>query len=161
MEDQEKEFMETKADIDSIVKSAQEVLEPKLAPINRIIADIKEQLVHGTDRIPTAQFHEWGLALSVATSELTPHKDAYALASALWKQDINKSNAKTVAERRGNSKKVDIENDNVLVNADKETQKIILDYMAQIIKDTQDNVYQMCSELNRIMDSRTRFGEQK
>ena len=50
----------------------------------------------------------------------------------------------------------DIENQNVIDRSDKETQKIILDYMSGVIKDTQDNIYQMCSELNRIMDARNR-----
>lgn len=161
MEDQEQEFMSAKADIDEIVASAQAVIAPKIEPVRKIIEDIKVQLAHGTDRIPTSQLHEWGLALSVVTSELTPHKDAYALASALWKQDIAKSNAKNLAERRAEKKKVDVENENVVRNSDKETQKVILDYMANIIKDTQDNIYQMCSELNRIMDARTRGGEVK
>ncbi len=159
MEDLEKEFSQKKLEIDEIVAKAQEVIGPKIEPVRRIIEDIKLQLSHGTDRIPTSQLHEWGLALSVATSELTPHKEAYALASALWRQDISKSNAKNLAERRAEQKKVDVENDNVIHSSDKETQKIILDYMAGIIKDTQDNIYQMCSELNRIMDSRTRNGE--
>lgn len=161
MEDQEQAFFEAKTSIEEIVARAQEVVGPKIEPVKKIIADIKEQLAHGIDRIPTSQLHEWGLALSVVTSELTPHKDAYALASALWKQDIAKSNAKNLAERRAEKKKVDVENENVIANSDKETQKIILDYMSALIKDTQDNIYQMCSELNRIMDARTRNGEVK
>ena len=155
------EFDVVKSEIDEIVARAQEVIAPKIAPVNRVIADIKEQLAHGTDRIPTSQLHEWGLVLSVITSELTPQKDAYALASALWKVEINKSNAKNLAERRAEQKKVEVENQNVIDNSDKETQKIILDYMSSIIKDTQENIYQMCSELNRIMDGRIRNGEVK
>ena len=152
-------FTETKAEIDEILASAYAIIEPKIAPVNDIIKDIKEKLAHGTDTIPTSQLHEWGLALSIATSELTPHKDAYALASALWKVDIAKSNAKSIAEKRADQKKVDVENQNIIDRSDKETQKAILDYMSGLIRDTQDNIYQMCSELNRIMDSRTRFAE--
>ena len=155
----EQEFLDVKAEIDNILATAYEVVSPLLAPVNKIIQDIKQQLAHGTDRISTDQLHEWGLALSVATSELTPQKDAYALASALWKVDIAKSNAKSIAEKRADQKKVDVENQNVIDRSDKETQKIILDYMSGLIKDTQDNIYQMCSELNRIMDARTRFAE--
>lgn len=155
------DFEAVKAGIDEIVARAQEVIAPKIAPVNRVIADIKEQLAHGTDRIPTSQLHEWGLVLSVITSELTPQKDAYALASALWKVEINKSNAKNLAERRAEQKKTEVENQNIIDNSDKETQKIILDYMSSIIKDTQENIYQMCSELNRIMDARARNNETK
>ena len=155
------EFTTTKSEIDEIVSSAQAVILPKIQPVENVISDIKLQLAHGTDRIPTSQIQEWALALSVITSELTPHKEAYALASSLWRVEINKSNAKTLAERRAEQKKVDIENQNIIKNSDKETQKIILDYMSSMIKDTQDNIYQMCSELNRILDARTRFGEAK
>ena len=155
------EFSTTKSEIDEIVSSAQAVILPKIKPVENVISDIKQQLAHGTDRIPTSQIQEWALALSVITSELTPHKEAYALASSLWRVEINKSNAKTLAERRAEQKKVDIENQNIVKNSDKETQKVILDYMSSMIKDTQDNIYQMCSELNRILDARTRFGEAK
>ena len=155
------EFTTTKSEIDEIVSSAQAVILPKIKPVENVISDIKLQLAHGTDRIPTSQIQEWALALSVITSELTPHKEAYALASSLWRVEINKSNAKTLAERRAEQKKVDIENQNIIKNSDKETQKIILDYMSSMIKDTQENIYQMCSELNRILDARTRFGEAK
>ena len=155
------EFSTTKSEIDEIVSSAQAVILPKIKPVENVIADIKLQLAHGTDRIPTSQIQEWALALSVITSELTPHKEAYALASSLWRVEINKSNAKTLAERRAEQKKVDIENQNIVKNSDKETQKVILDYMSSMIKDTQENIYQMCSELNRILDARTRFGEAK
>lgn len=155
------EFITTKSEIDEIVSSAQAVILPKIKPVENVISDIKQQLAHGTDRIPTSQIQEWALALSVITSELTPHKEAYALASTLWRVEINKSNAKTLAERRAEQKKVDIENQNIVKNSDKETQKVILDYMSSMIKDTQDNIYQMCSELNRILDARTRFGEAK
>lgn len=155
------EFTTTKSEIDEIVSSAQAVILPKIQPVENVISDIKQQLAHGTDRIPTSQIQEWALALSVITSELTPYKEAYALASSLWKVEINKSNAKTLAERRAEQKRVDIENQNVVKNSDKETQKVILDYMSSMIKDTQDNIYQMCSELNRILDARTRFGEAK
>ena len=155
------EFTTTKSEIDEIVSSAQAVILPKIQPVENVISDIKLQLAHGTDRIPTSQIQEWALALSVITSELTPHKEAYALASSLWRVEINKSNAKTLAERRAEQKKVDIENQNIIKNSDKETQKIILDYMSSMIKDTQENIYQMCSELNRILDARTRFGEAK
>ena len=155
------EFTTTKSEIDEIVSSAQAVILPKIKPVENVIADIKLQLAHGTDRIPTSQIQEWALALSVITSELTPHKEAYALASSLWRVEINKSNAKTLAERRAEQKKVDIENQNIVKNSDKETQKVILDYMSSMIKDTQENIYQMCSELNRILDARTRFGEVK
>ena len=155
------EFTTTKSEIDEIVSSAQAVILPKIKPVENVIADIKLQLAHGTDRIPTSQIQEWALALSVITSELTPHKEAYALASSLWRVEINKSNAKTLAERRAEQKKVDIENQNIVKNSDKETQKVILDYMSSMIKDTQANIYQMCSELNRILDARTRFGEAK
>lgn len=155
------EFSTTKSEIDEIVSSAQAVILPKIKPVENVIADIKQQLAHGTDRIPTSQIQEWALALSVITSELTPHKEAYALASSLWRVEINKSNAKTLAERRAEQKKVDIENQNIVKNSDKETQKVILDYMSSMIKDTQENIYQMCSELNRILDARTRFGEAK
>ena len=155
------EFTTTKSEIDEIVSSAQAVILPKIKPVENVISDIKLQLAHGTDRIPTSQIQEWALALSVITSELTPHKEAYALASSLWRVEINKSNAKTLAERRAEQKKVDIENQNIVKNSDKETQKVILDYMSSMIKDTQENIYQMCSELNRILDARTRFGEAK
>lgn len=155
------EFTTVKSEIDEIVSSAQAVILPKIQPVENVISDIKQQLAHGTDRIPTSQIQEWALALSVITSELTPHKEAYALASSLWRVEINKSNAKTLAERRAEQKKVDIENQNIVKNSDKETQKVILDYMSSMIKDTQDNIYQMCSELNRILDARTRFGEAK
>lgn len=155
------EFTTTKSEIDEIVSAAQAVILPKIQPVENVISDIKQQLAHGTDRIPTSQIQEWALALSVITSELTPHKEAYALASSLWKVEINKSNAKTLAERRAEQKKVDIENQNIVKNSDKETQKVILDYMSSMIKDTQENIYQMCSELNRILDARTRFGEAK
>ena len=155
------EFITAKSEIDEIVSSAQAVILPKIKPVENVISDIKQQLAHGTDRIPTSQIQEWALALSVITSELTPHKEAYALASSLWRVEINKSNAKTLAERRAEQKKVDIENQNIVKNSDKETQKVILDYMSSMIKDTQDNIYQMCSELNRILDARTRFGEAK
>ena len=66
------EFDIIKSEIDDIVAKAQEVIAPKVEPVNRVIADIKQQLAHGTDRIPTSQLHEWGLVLSVITSELTP-----------------------------------------------------------------------------------------
>lgn len=155
------EFSTTKSEIDEIVSSAQAVILPKIKPVENVISDIKLQLAHGTDRIPTSQIQEWALALSVITSELTPYKEAYALASSLWRVEINKSNAKTLAERRAEQKKVDIENQNIVKNSDKETQKVILDYMSSMIKDTQENIYQMCSELNRILDARTRFGEAK
>lgn len=155
------EFITAKSEIDEIVSSAQAVILPKIKPVENVISDIKQQLAHGTDRIPTSQIQEWALALSVITSELTPHKEAYALASSLWRVEINKSNAKTLAERRAEQKKVDVENQNIVKNSDKETQKVILDYMSSMIKDTQDNIYQMCSELNRILDARTRFGEAK
>lgn len=155
------EFITAKSEIDEIVSSAQAVILPKIKPVENVISDIKQQLAHGTDRIPTSQIQEWALALSVITSELTPHKEAYALASSLWRVEINKSNAKTLAERRAEQKKVDIENQNIVKNSDKETQKVILDYMSSMIKDTQENIYQMCSELNRILDARTRFGEAK
>ena len=128
------EFDIIKSEIDDIVAKAQEVIAPKVEPVNRVIADIKQQLAHGTDRIPTSQLHEWGLVLSVITSELTPQKDAYALASALWKVEISKSAAKNLAQRRAEQKKVEVENQTVIDNADKETQKIILDYMTSIIR---------------------------
>ena len=154
-------FMQSKAEIDDILARAQSVLEPKLAPVRAVMDSIKTQLAHGTDRIPTSTINEWAVSLSVFTSELTPQKEAYALSAALWAVDIKKSNAKNLLERRAERKKVDVETQNIVDSADKETQKVILDYMANVIKGIQDNIYQMCSELNRIMDGRTRNNENK
>lgn len=159
--DTEQEFDIAKANIDEIVARAQEIISPKIEPINRVIEDIKQKLIHGTDMIPTSQLHEWGLVLSVAITELTPHKDAYALSSSLWSIDIKKSNATNLAQRRQEQKKVDVENQNVIDSADKETQKVILDYMSAILEDTQKNATQLLYELNRIMDARTALGENR
>lgn len=160
-EEADKLFLQTKEEIDDIIAKAEQVLQPKLEPVKKVMESIKTNLAHGTDRIPTQLLHEWALSLSVFQSELTPQKEAYALASILWKLDINKTNATNLAQRRAEQRKAEVENQNVLDNMDRETQKAILDYMANVIKNTQENIYQMCSELNRILDARTRFGENK
>lgn len=157
----EQEFTNLKISIDELVANAQNTIMPKVTPILNVIEDIKRQLVHGTDTIPTVQLHEWGLVLSVANTELTPQKDAYALASSLWNIEIKKSNATNLAQRRQEQRKVDIENQNVIDSSDKETQKAILDYMAALLEDTQRNATQLLYELNRIMDARTALGEAK
>ena len=154
-------FEESKLSIQEIVVAAQEVVAPKIEPVTKIINDIKMKLVHGTDAIPTSTIQEWAVQLSVANTELSSHKEAFSLASALWRVDINNSNARTLAERRAEQKKIEIENQNIIDNRDKETQKIIIDYMASMIKDAQENIYQLCSELNRILDGRNWDREKK
>lgn len=155
------DFEASKEQIQEIVTRAQEVVGPRIAPVVAIIDDIKTQLVHGTDRIPTETIQQWALSLSIYSTELVPHKEAYSLASLLWKVDINNSNAKSLAERRSEQKRVEIENQNVIDSRDKETQKIIIDYMSSLMKNTQENIYQMCSELNRILDARNWHRESK
>jgi ferritin-like metal-binding protein YciE len=147
-------FEQTKEEIQEIVSRAEEVVAPKIEPIKQIIEEIKAALVHGTDTIPTSRVQDWALALSLYNADLSPHKEAFSLASMLWRVDINNSNAKTLADRRAEQKKAEIENQNVIDSKDKETQKIIVDYMSGMIKSTQENIYQMCSELNRILDAR-------
>lgn len=147
-------FEEVKDDIQEIVSRAEEVIAPKLAPVREIIEEIKRALVRGTDTIPTSRIQDWALSLSIYNAELFPHKEAYSLASALWKIEINNSNAKSLAERRAEQKKAEIETLNVLNSRDKETQKIIIDYMSSMIRGAQDSIGQMCSELNRILDAR-------
>lgn len=147
-------FEEVKNDIQEIVSRAEEVIAPKLAPVREIIEEIKRALVRGTDTIPTSRIQDWALSLSIYNAELFPHKEAYSLASALWKIEINNSNAKSLAERRAEQKKAEIETLNVLNSRDKETQKIIIDYMSSMIRGAQDSISQMCSELNRILDAR-------
>ncbi len=149
-------FDVVKEGIENILVEAQSVIKPKLRPLEELIDDIKVQLAHGTDRIPTSLLHEWGLTLSVIRTELSSQREAYALASGLWKVQINRSNAKSIAERRVEQKKVEIENQNIIDNSDKETQKLIIDYMSSMLRDAQEDIYQLCSELNRIMDARTR-----
>lgn len=155
-------FEETKLEIDELVAKAQEVIAPRLAPVQKVIDDIKVQLAHGTDRIPTSQLHEWGLVLSIMSAEMTPQKEAYGLACTLWKSDMSRTKAATLAERRLEKKAIaDAENEAILLNADKEVQKLIIEYMSGVIKSTKEDIYMMCSELNRIMDARNRNGEAK
>ena len=157
----ETDFETSKQNIQEIVLRAQEVVGPKIEPVTKVIDDIKTQLVHGTDRIPTSTIQEWALALSITTTELSPHREAFALASMLWKSDINISNAKSLAERRAEQKKTEVENQNIINSEDKCIQKIIEDYMTSILKSTQENIYQLCSELNRILDARNWNRENK
>lgn len=154
-------FEESKQSIEEIVAAARSVVVPKIAPVTKIINDIKEKLVHGTDNIPTAVIQEWELNLALSNSELSSHKEAFSLASMLWKVDINNSNAKSLVERRAEQKKTEIETQNIIDSRDKETQKIIIDYMASMIKDTQENIMQLLSALNRILDARNWNRESK
>lgn len=148
------DFEESKLAINEILAAAEEVIKPKISPIMKVIDDIKLQLVHGTDRITTERIQEWALSLSATSTELSPHKEAFSLASILWRVDINNSNAKSLADRRSEQKKVEIENQNIIDSRDKETQKIIIDYMSSILESAQKNISQMLSTLNRILDGR-------
>lgn len=154
--------LEEKKKIEEIVARAQMVVQPKIAPVQRVLDDIKLQLAHGTDRIPTSQLHEWGLVLAIISTEMTPQKEAYALSSAFWKASMSKTKATTVAARRLEKKAIaDAENEAVTLNTDKETERLIMEYMTSLLRTTKEDVYMMCSELNRIMDARSRWQEDK
>ena len=71
------------ARIDTILKNAEEVIFNKLKVANRLIDDIKKQLVHGTDTITTIQIQEWAVVIPIISQELTPSKEAYALTKKL------------------------------------------------------------------------------
>lgn len=147
-------FEQTKEQIQLILSQAEETVSEKIAPVREVLNEIKRSLAHGTDTLPTSIIQDWAVSLSLYNAELTSHKEAFSLASALWKIDINNSNAKSLAERRSEQKKAEIENQNIIDSRDKDTQKIIIDYMSSVLKGTQENISQMCSELNRILDAR-------
>lgn len=154
------DFIDEKLEINELVARAQKVVAPAIEPARQLVANIKSQIAHGTDRITLSQLHEWGLALSIISAEMTPQAEAYALTSALWKSSISKTKATTVAARRLEKKPVaDAENEAMVLNADKEVQKTILEYMTSLLEDTKKDIYTMCSELNRVMDARTKNNE--
>lgn len=147
-------FEQSKEQIQEILFAAEEAIKPRIAPVRELLVEIKQALAHGTDKISTNIFQDWAVTLGIYSSELTAYKEAYSLASALWKIDINNSNAKSLAERRAEQKKVDIENQNVIDSKDKETQKVIIDYMKSMLQETKNDISTMLSELNRILDAR-------
>ena len=152
------EFRASKQEIDEIVARAEAALASKLAPVREVVDEIRKLLAHGTDTIPTAVINQWTLELATTKSELSSFQEAYALASTLWDIDIRRAKAKNIVER-GDKRKTDVESQNVVDSADKETQRVIFDYMHAVIDDTRDDIRQLLSELNRIIDARVRNDE--
>lgn len=96
---------ETVSRIAGLVKKAESTVEPKLKPVNTIVAAVKEGLSRGVDTILTSQAKEWLVALAVASTDLTPQREAFELTRSLWKIETAKIAAKDFRQNRSNKRK--------------------------------------------------------
>lgn len=145
---------ETVSRIAGLVKKAESTLEPKLKPVNTIVAAVKEGLSRGVDTILTSQAKEWLVALAVASTDLTPQREAFELTRSLWKIETAKIAAQRLQAKSSEQKKVDIANDSVILLSDFEVHQSVVEYMSRMLKETKENITQLIQTLKRIVDAR-------
>jgi hypothetical protein len=145
---------ETVSRIAGLVKKAESILEPKLKTVNTIVAAVKEGLSRGVDTILTSQAKEWLVALAVASTDLTPQREAFELTRSLWKIETAKIAAQRLQAKSSEQKKVDIANDSVILLSDFEVHQSVVEYMSRMLKETKENITQLIQTLKRIVDAR-------
>lgn len=142
-----------------IVDKAEETIMKKLKSANELIADIKNQMVHGTDMISTAQIQDWAIIIPIICQDLTPSKEAFALTKSLWDIDLRCAAAKNILEL--NKKKTEIEQLNRIAGTEGEQKKAIMDYMRNMLGGVQDSLQSLNSTLKKILEARIRGREDK
>lgn len=145
--------------IDEILAKSQNVIEDKLKPALALIEDVKSQMIHGTDCITTAQIQEWAVVIPIICQELTPYKEAYALARQLWDIETKQAAAKNLLEL--DQKKTEIENINKLAGTKSGKEKAIQEYLRDMLTTTQENLCSLGNALKKILDARIANREAK
>lgn len=138
--------------IAELVKKAEASAMEKLSMANELIADIKQQMIHGTDCITTPQIQEWAIAIPIIYQELTPTKEAFALTKDLWDIEIKRMAAKNLLELT--AKKTEIEQINRLSATENEERKAISDYMRNMLGGTQKALEALGNSLRKILSAR-------
>ena len=150
---------EVQARIDQILAQSQKVIEQKLKPANALVADIKAQMVHGTDCITTAQIQEWAVVIPIICEELTPYKEAYELTKDLWDIESKQLQARNLLEL--DKKKTEIDNINKLAGTEHGKKKAIADYLHNMLAGTQESLWCLANALRKILDARIANREAK
>lgn len=143
---------ETQARIDDIIRQAEATVTEKLKPANALIADIKQQMAHGTDCITTAQIQEWAIVIPIICEELTPAKEAFELAKDLWDIETKQLAAKNLLEL--DKKKTEIEQINKLAGTENAKKKAISEYLRNMLSGTQESLWCLANALRKILDAR-------
>lgn len=148
----------TVSTVDTLVKKAEKALEPRLRDVNNILVSVKEGLSNGVDTISTSQAKEWLIALSLMAFDLTPQREAFELTSSLWKLETEKLTAQRL-QNRGEKKKVDIIDENVILLNDYGIHQAVVDYMSKMLKEAKENIRQLLQAIRRIVDARAEEGD--
>ena len=145
--------------IKDILGKAEPVIQAKLKAANALIADVKSQMVHGTDCITTAQIQEWAIVIPIICEELTPAKEAFALTKDLWDIETKQIAAKNLLEL--DKKKTEIEQINKVAGTEGSKKKAIAEYMRNMLSGTQENLWMLGNALRKILDARIANREAK
>lgn len=155
----EEPIEKVEARIQDALSQAEKVVMEKLKAANALVADIKQQMVHGTDCITTLQIQEWAVALPIICEELTPAKEAFELTKNLWDIEIKQAAAKNLLEL--DKKKTEIETINKLAGTEGAKKKAIADYVRNMLSGTQESLWVLGNALRKILDARIANGEAK
>ena len=147
------------ARIEDVLVKAQEVVKKKLSPANALVAEVKAQMVHGTDCITTAQLQEWAIAIPIICEEIVPHKEAFALTKDLWDIETKQLAAKNLLEL--DMKKTEIENINRLAGTENAKKKAISEYVTNMLAGTQETLWCLSNAIRKILDARIASGDCK
>lgn len=136
----------------SILELAEQTVDERIRPALNLIADVKEALRQGTDKITIPQLNEWSVVIPIICQELTPMREAFSLSKTLWDIETKKVAASNLLELR--AKKTEIEQINRIAGTKGETEKAVKEYLRSVISSTQDSLTQLSYALRRILDYR-------
>lgn len=138
--------------MNEILKLAKETVDERIRPALNLIADVKDSLSLGTDKIPITQLNEWSVVIPIICQELTPMREAFNLSKSLWDIETKKVAATNLLQLH--NKKTEIEQINRLAGTKGEVEKAVKEYLRSIISSTQDSLTQLSYALRRILDYR-------
>lgn len=136
----------------NILKLAEQTVNERIKPALNLIADVKQALNLGTDKIAIEQLNEWSVVIPIICQELTPMREAFSLSKTLWDIETKKVAATNLLELR--QKKTEIEQINRLAGTKGDTEKAVKEYLRSVISSTQDSLTQLSYALRRILDYR-------
>lgn len=135
-----------------ILRLAEQTVNDRIRPALNLIADVKEALSLGTDKITITQLNEWSVVIPIICQELTPMREAFSLSKTLWDIETKKVAATNLLELR--QKKTEIEQINRIAGTKGDTEKAVKEYLRSVISSTQDSLTQLSYALRRILDYR-------
>lgn len=138
--------------MNEILKLAKETVDERIRPALKLIAEIKQALISGMDKVPFERLNEWSVAIPIICQELTPMRETFSLSKSLWDIETRKVAATNLLQL--NIKKTEIEQINRLAGTKGEVEKAVKEYVRSVISGTQDSLIQELYTIRRNLDYR-------